>query len=535
MNSRLPVVLVLCLAVIAALPTWASARSTQLSVIQDDARVIAQGDEQRAATLDEMRALGADVVKISISWRDLAGGGKPANPDDPNAYPAGKWAPYDSAIQGAIARGLGVFLNVNGPAPDWAAKGSGGTTRPKAGEFGHFARAVGTRYSGGFVPAGGTPAAPAPGGGGQPQPQPCIVPPLCGSAAGNAVASLFGGGSTPGPAAQPAQANALPAVRLWSIWNEPNLPVFLLPQRSSSKSHYPVSPTLYRNLYRAAHAGLSATGHGKDTILLGELLPVGKSSKTSRSSIRPLEFLREVACVDRRYRAYRGNSAKVRGCTKFKAIPISGIAHHPYALAGGPTKRPPSSDDVTIGTLSRLTKVADRLRARHRFSGPRRPPLWLTEFGVQTDPPDYLFGAPIKRVPTYLGMSERLAEHNRRVYSYSQYPLVDDRTTSGFQSGLRFNDGRVKPGIYQEYKLPIFVRRAGRSSVYFWGGVRAADNGGSVTLFSRIGSKGKFKKLKTAKLNSRGYFEVKASASSASKRQFKFGFGKARSITVTAH
>jgi hypothetical protein len=515
MNRRLPVVLILCLAAIAALPTFASARSTQFSVIQDDAKVIASGDQTRAATLDEMRGLGADVLKISISWRDLANGGKPSNPDDPNAYPSDKWAPYDSAVQGAIARGLGVFLNVNGPAPDWASKGGGGTIRPKASEFGHFARAVGTRYSGGFVPAGGAPPAPAPGGGGNPQP--CIVPPLCGSA-------------------MTAQAGALPAVKLWSVWNEPNLPVFLLPQRSSTKSHYPVSPTLYRNLYRAAYSGLAATGHGKDTILLGELLPVGKSSKTPRSSIRPLEFLREVACVDRRYHAYKGNSAKVRGCSKFKAIPISGIAHHPYALAGGPTKRPPSSDDVTIGTLSRLTKVADRLRARGRFSGPRRPPLWLTEFGVQTDPPDYLFGAPIKRVPTYLGMAERLAEHNSRVYSYSQYPLVDDRTTSGFQSGLRFNNGNVKPGIYQEYKLPIFVRRSGSSSVSFWGGVRSADSGGTVTLFSRKGSKGKFTVLKkTVKLNKRGYFETRVRASSASKRQFKFGFGKARSITVTAH
>ena len=513
MNRRLPVFLILCVAALAALPTYASARSTQLSVIQDDAKVIASGDDVRNATLDEMRGLGADVIKISISWRDLAGGGKPANPDDPNAYPAAKWAPYDAAVQGAVARGIGVFLNVNGPAPDWASKGGSGTTRPNAGEFGHFARAVGTRYSGSFTPAGGTTPAPAPGGG---APQPCIVPPLCGSA-------------------MAAQAGALPAVKLWSIWNEPNLPVFLLPQRSSSKSRYPVSPTLYRNLYRAAYGGLAATGHGKDTILLGELLPVGKSSKTTRSSIRPLDFLRELACVDRHYHAYKGSNAKARGCTKFKALPLSGIAYHPYALAGGPTKRPPSSDDATIGTLSRVTKVVDRLRARKRFSGPSHPPLWLTEFGVQTDPPDYLFGAPIKRVPTYLGMSERIAMHNRRVYSYSQYPLVDDRTTSGFQSGLRFNNGNAKPGIYQEYKLPIFVRRTGRSSVAFWGGVRSADKGGTVTLFSRIGSKGKFKKLKTAKLGPRGYFEVRATASSASKRQFKFAFGKARSITVTAH
>src|SRR5260221_14532735 len=120
MKRRLPVTLLICLAALAALPTYASARKTQLSIIQDDAHVIAQGDSVRNSTLDEMRALGADVVKISISWRDLANGGKPSNPDDPNAYPAAKWQPYDAAVTGAIARGMGVFLNVAGPAPDWA-------------------------------------------------------------------------------------------------------------------------------------------------------------------------------------------------------------------------------------------------------------------------------------------------------------------------------------------------------------------------------------------------------------------------------
>src|SRR5262249_40173101 len=168
---------------------------TQYSIIQDDAKVIASGEATRDATLNEMQSLGADVVKISISWRDLAGGGKPANPDDPNAYPAANWAPYDAAVQGAIARGMGVFLNVGGPAPDWAAKGTStppGAYRPAAGAFGHFARAVGTRYSGAFVPAT-PPAPPAPGG----TPKPCIVPPLCGSASA-------------------AAAGALPAVHLWS-------------------------------------------------------------------------------------------------------------------------------------------------------------------------------------------------------------------------------------------------------------------------------------------------------------------------------
>jgi len=532
MTRRLPVALIACLAALAAVPTYVSARTSQLSVMQDDAKVIVSDDSTRNATLDEMRNLGADVVKITISWRDLANGGKPSNPEDPSAYPVAKWKPYDAAVQGAAARGLGVFLDISGPAPDWAASGSStpaGVYRPNAAEFGAFAKALGTRYSGTFPVPSGTPT-PAPG----PNPQPCIVPPLCGTESTSAIASLFTNPTPAQPTATAAAGN-LPAVKLWSVWNEPNLPVFLLPQRSSTKSHYPVSPVIYRNLYRAAHAGLEASGHGSDTILLGELLPVGKSTKTPRSSIRPLEFLRELACVDRHFHAFKGADAKARGCKGYKPIPLSGLAYHPYALAGGPTKRPPNRDDATIGTLSRVTKTIDRLRSRGRLAGPKRVPLWLTEFGVQTDPPDFLFGAPIKRVPTYMGMSEEIAARNSRVYSYSQYPLVDDRTTSGFQSGLRFANGTPKPGIYAEYQYPIFVRRSGRSAVLFWGGVRAANNGGSVVLFSRIGSKGKFTKLKTVKLTGRAYFSTRVRASSASKRQYKFGFGKARSITVTAH
>lgn len=529
MNRRLPVVLALCLAVLAALPTYASARRDQLSIIQDDAKVIASGNDVRNATLDEMRSLGADVVKISISWRAIAGGGKPSNGADPNAYPAARWEPYDAAVQGAVARGLGVFLNIDGPAPDWAAKGGKGAVRPNAAAFAQFAKAVGTRYNGSFAAPAGTPA-PAPVGGGAP----CIVPPLCGAPTSAAVASVFGSAPASSPTAKSSASN-LPDVKLWSVWNEPNLPVFLLPQRSKTKSHYPVSPTLYRNLYRAAYSGLSASGHSKDTILLGELLPVGKSSHTTRSSIRPLDFLRELACVDSNYHPFRGAAAKERGCKGYKPIPLSGVAYHPYALAGGPTKAPPNKDDATIGTLSRVTSVLDRLRARGRLGGPRHVPLWLTEFGVQTDPPDHLFGAPIRRVPTYLGLAERLAMRNSRVYSYSQYPLVDDRSTSGFQSGLRFSNGKPKPGIYQEYRLPILVKRLGGSRVDFWGGVRAADNGGTVTLYSRVGKKGKFTVLaKTVKLGKRGYFEVHVRASNASKRQYRFAFGNQRSITVGA-
>lgn len=531
MNRHQPKALFAVLLLSAVLPTYASARRDQVSVIQDDARVLS--GNARDGSLDEMKTLGADVVKVTIFWRDVAAD-KPANAEDPNAYPAAKWAPYDAAIQAITARGMQPFVDLSGGAPDWATPKKSdppGAYRPNAAEFGKFAKAVGTRYSGSFAPGGGSSGG---GGGGgtpacPPAPLPCPKPGV-----GEALASISSAAPAAGSPTAGAAADTLPGVKLWSVWNEPNLPRFLLPQRSSTKSHFPLSPHIYRGLYLSARAGLGASGHGNDTILMGELLPVGKSSKSPRSSLRPLEFLRELACVDSRFHAFKGAAAKARGCKGFKAFPVTGLAYHPYALAGGPTRTPPNRDDATIGTLSRVTKTLDRLRARKRFSGPKRIPLWLTEFGVQTDPPDFLFGAPIARVPAYLGLSERLAFRNSRVASYSQYPLVDDSTNSGFQSGLRFSNGKPKPGIYNEYKMPIYVTRSGSSKVGFFGGVRAADGGGSVTLESKLG-KGKWTKLKTVKLGPHGYFNVRARASSASKRQYRFAFGKTRSIVVTAH
>ena len=42
-------------------------------------------------------------------------------------------------------------------------------------------------------------------------------------------------------------------VETWSVWNEPNQPQFLMPQYRKKR---PVSPALYRSLYRAAHRAI---------------------------------------------------------------------------------------------------------------------------------------------------------------------------------------------------------------------------------------------------------------------------------------
>lgn len=520
--TRARVIVAAMAACCALLAPGAAASPTQVSILQDDGQIINSGPGTRDARLDEFAALGVEVVKIGVEWRDVAprGSSKPAGFDgaDPAAYGGEAWAPYDAAIAGAKARGMEVLLTVSGPAPDWAVAGRSepvqGVLRPDPGEFGAFVRAAGTRYSGSYNDATSSPSPP----GGEPGQIPGLpFPPRVGAAG-------------EGPQAGAAQAGeALPRVSLWSVWNEPNLPRFLLPQRDSRGR--PVSPHLYRHLYLAAHEALSASGHGDDTILVGELLPVGKAGRSERSSVRPLEFVRELACVDSRLRSYRGSAARRRDCDDYRALPGTGVAVHPYTSGtfGPPSGRPRHRDDLMIGSLSRLTSLLDRLGSRRRLAVGRRMPVWITEFGFQTEPPER-FGARLADMPRYMGESEYIAYRNPRVRSFSQYPLLDDSDGAGFQSGLRFSDGRAKPKVYRAFELPLFARRVSRSRVELFGGVRAA-NGGRITIEARRPG-GRFRRIGTARLNSRGYFRITVSASGT--REFRTVAGGKRSNTLGA-
>jgi hypothetical protein len=493
----------------------ASAGPSQISIVQDEARLLRQGPIVQAATLDQVKALGVDVVKVTIDWRRIAppGSRKPAGftGDDPGQYAAANWVPSDDLVRGAAARGLRVMFLIGGHAPDWASgKGRSGTVTPDPTEFGRFVKAVGTRYSGGYVPAPAPPGStPPPACDFQPQQGDPCPQPIAQSASVHAVAAD----------------DALPKVSIWSVWNEPNLSGWLGPQYKSRR--LPESPRLYRGLYLAAHGALAATGHAGDEILLGELLPFARSGKTYPARVSPLLFLRELACVDAKYRPYRGRAASQRGCTAYTPLPGTGIAYHPYTLESGPETKTPLADDATINDLTRLDRALSKLSKRFVNN---RMPIWLTEFGFQTDPPDP-FASPIKKVPQFMGESEWLAYHDRRVKSYAQYPLSDDSTAGrglarfhGFQSGITSALGAPKSGVFQAYKTPLFVRLVSKSSVEIFGGVRAAAPGQTVLLQSTLGSK--FVTFGgPVTLNAAGYFDKTVRVSNAAKRRFRFVAG----------
>jgi hypothetical protein len=133
-----------------------------------------------------------------------------------------------------------------------------------------------------------------------------------------------------------------------------------------------------------------------------------------------------------------------------------------------------------------------------------------------------------------MGWSEYIAFKNSRVASYSQYPLIDDAGKSdGFQSGLRFHNGKQKPGVFAAFARPFYARQSG-SRVELFGAVRSAS-GGSVTLQTRTSTKGKWKSLGNAGLNSRGYFDKRVKVSRVSKRYFRFvGAGQPASRVAKA-
>ena len=161
---------------------------------------------------------------------------------------------------------------------------------------------------------------------------------------------------------------------------------------------------IYRGLFLAGQRGLAASGHGADTILIGETSP-----GPGRGSTNPITFLRQTLCLDARYR-------RRQGCAPVTA---SGWAHHPYDLRGSPLESS-SRKLVTIASLGKLTTAL--ARAAKANATTRRLPVYVTEYGVETVP-DASNGVSFGVQAAYLGLAEMLLWSNPQVRSYAQYLL----------------------------------------------------------------------------------------------------------------
>jgi hypothetical protein len=515
MSARGLAALVLAAAGLLAAAPGAAASKTEETIFQDDEFLVFSSASTAASTLDTLKALGTDRIRVTLYWNIIApdpnSRTRPSfDATDPAAYPSGGWRRYDDIVRLAAARGIGVYFTFSPPVPLWAATPTdraavAHSNAPSPAEFEQFVQAVGTRYSGSYRPPSPPSSSPPSGG---------------------------GGGGVPLPLASAAQDGALPRVAYWAFVNEPNEWHFLYPQWGPGGLE--VAAVLYRALADAGFRGLARSGHSGDVVLIGETAPKGRDVPGPETSIKPLRFIRALYCVDRSFRPLAGARARAMQCPEsnqraaFRAqhpglFSATGYAHHAYNLSTPPRIRTRDSEDsVSIGDLAKLSNTLRRIFATYGRGG--SPPLYITEFGYQSRPPDP-FGFPYAYQSAYINESEYMAYRNPRVRAFSQFLLRDSQPLrqypprshqywSTFQTGLIGLDNRAKPAL-SAFRLPIYLpvqRRRSPGNFTVWGGVRPAPNGTrqTVELQFRTSRRARFIRLRRVTTsNFRGYWETR--------------------------
>jgi hypothetical protein len=199
-----------------------------VAALQDD--VLATTPLAQIPTrIDLVKQTKAKVTRVDILWQ-LVAPTPPANPTDPNdkAY---DWSRIDAIFSGLAAANITPIVSTYGT-PDWAVAGTNNPhpvtlynpNAPTTAAFGAFMKAVATPYSRTFVPAGST--------------------------------------------------TALPRVRHFEIWNEPNLKGFFQFNGSSNLSKY-------KGLVKAGYTNIKAAN--RNTIVIGGV--GGPRSSTGQGNI----------------------------------------------------------------------------------------------------------------------------------------------------------------------------------------------------------------------------------------------------------
>jgi hypothetical protein len=281
-------------------------------------------------------------------------------------------------------------------------------------------------------------------------------------------------------------------VSFWSIWNEPNYGQQLAPQ-AIDNSTVETSPLLYRELLDAAWTALAQTGHGNDKILIGELAPRGQTTGDQPgnfSGMVPLRFIRALYCVDSSLHPLQGTDATARGCpataAASKAFPAehpglfhaTGFAIHPYPQGQVPpdvaTVNEP--DYADLPKLPSLEATLDGAAAA--YGSTTRFPIYDTEFGLQTNPPETIARAISPTLAAYyMNWAEYMSWSDPRVASWDQYLLADPQGESHFDTGLMFADGTPKDSMYDAFRIALYLPHPSGNhgqALEVWGCVRPA-------------------------------------------------------------
>jgi hypothetical protein len=225
-----------------------------------------------------------------------------------------------------------------------------------------------------------------------------------------------------------AAAQRFPWVRRWLIWNEPNQSRFLRP----------TSPAVYvQRILNPAYTALH-TFNARNRVGGGVTAP--------RGDLSPVAWIRGMRAAGAKLDAYAHNPYPE---DPHRETPVSGGCGH--------------CRSITMATLGRLERETSRAWGRI--------PLWLTEYGYQTNPPDRSQGVPPATEARYEGEAALRAYRAARVDMLVHFLLRDDPSPAGWQSGLFTARGLPKPAARAYPRLLVEASRQGTQTV-LWGQVR---------------------------------------------------------------
>ena len=355
-------------------PAYQSLRSGMLVGFYDDAQVYGRSDW----AFNQLRNMRAGIVRITIDWSTVAKR-RPRKAADP-ADRAYNWAAVDRVISQAARNKVRVLATIYGT-PRWAGRAKNRVPRRML-DLRLFSHAAARRYSGTYR-----------------------------------VKEV-----------ENEPARALPAVRHWLAWNEPNNPVFLKPQWKRFRSGWrPQSAFDYKKICSAVWVGVHSTRIRGEKVACGVTGPRGNDApRSSRPSTSPLVFTTWL---------------RRAGLKRFDAY-----AHHPYYTSRfeRPSTVPRSKKAITLGNIGVLIRQINRLWGR-------KMRVWVTEYGYQTSPPDRFFGVRYRAQAKYVHQAFAIARRTRRIDMIVWFLIRDEHRLSGWQSGVFTARGKRKPA-YQAFR-----------------------------------------------------------------------------------
>jgi len=234
-------------------------------------------------------------------------------------------------------------------------------------------------------------------------------------------------------------------VRLWTAWNEPNNRTFATP----------VSPLLY--VTRALNPAYAALHAASDA---NKVAGGVTSPRKAPSGMSPLAFMDGMRAAHAHLDAY---------------------AQNPYPVGRGET--PFYATCSLCFTMASLPAI--RANVTRAFGA---KPLWLTEYGYQTNPPDRLLGVSYALQAKYLSEASLRVWQQPGVTVLIHFLVRDEPSLGGWQSSL-FTVGGAAKLAYHAFALPLAeVSRTGSRTV-LWGQVRPGSGVRSYVLQRAVGGR----------------------------------------------